>query len=428
MYLECIRWRKERSLDFLQLPPDGELVMPVRGYSCISDSNPPIDSKWHREFYVYTGGGCFHKWDKEGLPIYIERMGYHDTQALVKIVSLETVLEAHVRNNEFLTRVLMKECSDREQRPIGTAVIIADLQGLGLHMFNVAAINILRSLQEIDQKYYPERLGRVFIINAPKVFTLFWNVIKKWLDDRIKSKIHIVGHHSAKMLLQYIDAENLPTFLGGTCRCEGTDGGCVPAPRLIEGVNIEFEFEISVSARSRYYHKLELTEQRATVECTFKSQKHPISCFVMQILHEGELRSSFSSTTAITAANLSRGSIDEQRSEASHDAQPKSKKDNELIVRPSEHFDSHKETASFCFRTLHPGTYAIVFDNKASLLTAKKVSYSVRIQRHSIGEDPGDVSQSLSRVSLPLNLPRGHEQVGQSSPKESTPSPTNPND
>jgi len=53
------------------------------------------------------------------------------------------------------------------------------------------------------------------------------------------------------------------------------------------------------------------------------------------------------------------------------------------------------------FRTLNPGTYAIVFDNKASRFTSKKVLYSVRVHAHSIDEDLGDVSKCLSRASLP---------------------------
>jgi hypothetical protein len=280
MYRECIKWRKAKGIDFWELPPNSELTMSIRGYSRVPDGDPSKSSKFYNEFYKYTGGGCFHKWDKERIPIYIERMGYHDAQSLNKKVPIEAIMQYHIKNNEFLTRVLMKECSEYTKQPIETVVIIADLKGLGLHMFNISAINILKSLQDIDQNYYPERLARVFIINAPKVFTLFWNVIKKWIDARIKSKIHILGRNHTKTLLQYIDAENLPSFLGGTCNCGNMESGCVPVPRVIEGANMEFDLERVVSARSRYYHRIDLKEERVTVECTFETQKHPINCYV----------------------------------------------------------------------------------------------------------------------------------------------------
>lgn len=33
----------------------------------------------------------------------------------------------------------------------------------------------------------------MFIINAPLFFTSTWIIVKKWLDDKTKSKIEILG-------------------------------------------------------------------------------------------------------------------------------------------------------------------------------------------------------------------------------------------
>lgn len=41
-------------------------------------------------------------------------------------------------------------------------------------------------------------------------------------------KIHVLGKGYESVLLKYIDAENLPDFLGGTCTCSHMPGGCVP--------------------------------------------------------------------------------------------------------------------------------------------------------------------------------------------------------
>ena len=55
------------------------------------------------------------------------------------------------------------------------------------------------------------------IINAPWSFSAAWKVIKGWLDERTRSKIHIISGDPLPTLLKYIDIEQIPSFLGGRC-------------------------------------------------------------------------------------------------------------------------------------------------------------------------------------------------------------------
>jgi hypothetical protein len=66
----------------------------------------------------------------------------------------------------------------------------------------------------------------MYIINAPMLFTAVWSVIKQLLDEVTVNKIHILGSSYKKQLLECIDEENIPDFLGGSCKCPG---GCVNA-------------------------------------------------------------------------------------------------------------------------------------------------------------------------------------------------------
>ena len=79
--------------------------------------------------------------------------------------------------------------------------------------------NIVSSIARIDSDYYPEILGCMVIINAPMLFTAIWAIVKRFLDQKTLSKIHIVGYNYKSTLLEMIEKENLPSFLGGSCQC-----------------------------------------------------------------------------------------------------------------------------------------------------------------------------------------------------------------
>jgi hypothetical protein len=42
-----------------------------------------------------------------------------------------------------------------------------------------------------DQKQAPEGLGKMFIINAPRIFPVVWRIISPWLDPATTAKIAI---------------------------------------------------------------------------------------------------------------------------------------------------------------------------------------------------------------------------------------------
>jgi hypothetical protein len=66
----------------------------------------------------------------------------------------------------------------------------------------------------------------MFIVNAPMLFTGVWAIVKGFLDEKTRNKIKIVGSGFKKDLLEVIEPENLPDFLGGTCTCPEY-GGCM---------------------------------------------------------------------------------------------------------------------------------------------------------------------------------------------------------
>ena len=67
-------------------------------------------------------------------------------------------------------------------------------------------------------------MGRLYIINAPFLFSMLWGIAKGFLDEKTVKKISILGSGFKSDLLKTIDEQQLPTFLGGKHEVEISKG------------------------------------------------------------------------------------------------------------------------------------------------------------------------------------------------------------
>ena len=58
-------------------------------------------------------------------------------------------------------------------------------------------------------------LGKMYIINAPYVFSAAWAIIKGFIDEKTRAKITVMSNGHKKVLLEYIDEDQLMEYLGG---------------------------------------------------------------------------------------------------------------------------------------------------------------------------------------------------------------------
>ncbi|KAK7369593.1 hypothetical protein VNO80_11635 [Phaseolus coccineus] len=90
---------------------------------------------------------------------------------------------------------------------------IAELKGWG---YSNSDIRGYLSALSILQDYYPERLGKLFIVNAPYIFMKVWKIIYPFIDNKTKKKIVFVDKNKVKSaLLEDIDESNIPEIFGG---------------------------------------------------------------------------------------------------------------------------------------------------------------------------------------------------------------------
>ncbi|KAG4138926.1 hypothetical protein ERO13_D07G163100v2 [Gossypium hirsutum] len=204
MWEDMLNWRKENGVDTI-----------------LQDF---VYDEYEEVQRCYPHG--YHGVDKQGRPVYIERLGKIDPTKLMKVTTVDRFLKYHVQGFEKAFVEKFPACSIAAKRHIDSTTTILDVQGLNWMSFGKVAHDLVMRMQKIDGDNYPETLHQMYIVNAGNGFKLLWNTAKSFLDPRTTAKIHVLGNKFHNKLLESIYPSQLPEFLGGTCSCLN-DGGCL---------------------------------------------------------------------------------------------------------------------------------------------------------------------------------------------------------
>ncbi|XP_031833337.1 real-time isoform X2 [Nomia melanderi] len=208
MLTQSLHWRKKHQID--KLLEEYELPQVVKDY--------------------FPGG--WHHFDKDGRPLYILRVGQMDVKGLLKSIGEDDLLllALHVCEEGL---VLMEEATTSSGHPISEWSLLLDLEGLNMRHLWRPGIKALLRIIEIVEINYPETMGRVLFMRAPRCFPILWTLISTFINENTRKKfIFYCGTNYPEegpgSLTEYISPEIIPDFLGGSCEVYINEGGLVP--------------------------------------------------------------------------------------------------------------------------------------------------------------------------------------------------------
>lgn len=171
--------------------------------------------------------------DKEGFPVYIERVGANDLLALHEAAGtpafLSYVCYLHEAQERAMRATSAARGADRHK-----LTVIVDLAGYQLA--GPATLRVFFERTRLEEDHYPEIVRKIIIINAPSLFASVWSLVERFVDEGTRAKIQIVGAAFLPTLLKYMDAAVVPAALGGSlapggdalCRALVAGGGPLP--------------------------------------------------------------------------------------------------------------------------------------------------------------------------------------------------------
>ncbi|KAH3877261.1 retinal-binding protein-like [Dreissena polymorpha] len=290
-----------------------------------------------------TGGFCGH--DKEGSLIRVELYGHLDMKGLM----------ASTRKSD-LEKVKLMQCektiedweimSKRLDRRVDGLTVIMDMEGVTTKMMWRPALQMYLHLVKVLEDNYPEMLKRLFVVNAPSIFPVLYKLARPLISDDMRNKIHVLGGHFKSDLIKYIDADQLPMFLGGTltdpdgdprCRTMICQGGEVPEKYYTDVKSLYEAMElVTIAAGSSHTKDFQVDTPGSHLTWAFRSEDYDLGFGV--------------------------------RITTNSSAKPK-------FLVPIQRVNSHLVVEDGSIVCDVPGTYTLVFDNTFSWTRAKKVYF-----------------------------------------------------
>ncbi|XP_046460721.1 SEC14-like protein 2 [Daphnia pulex] len=300
--------------------------------------------------------------DKYNNYLMLIRFGLIDVKGLLLSEKPRVCLTYMCEDLEKVYFMAKKDPKKYKSSPtaIAQSTVIMDMDGFSMrHITYKPALDTTVKVVQIIEGMYPELLYRVYIINAPKIFSVLYSMILPFIDERTRKKIQIFSHDSKQWkaaILEDVAPEELPVMYGGTktdpdgnpnCITLANMGGNVPKSYYMSNkLDMSNKKSLSVSRGGKETLEIQVKEAGSVLKWDFHSEDNDISFAVYR------------------------------------------KQGSELlpIIPPNrvECAMSAEEGEIHCNET---GTYVVEFDNSFSYFRSKKIWFLVTVELTSINKE-----------------------------------------
>ena len=193
MYLANVIWRRDHAVDG---------ILDTFHYG-----------EEHEVLKVFPQG--YYKTDRQGRPVYYQFLSGVNMDRLRQVTTEERWLRFQVFEYEKTLLRRFPACSRAHARFVDQTCVVLNVDGVSTRQFGGEIRTILARISSVSQDYYPEMLGKMFIINAPFAFRAIWAIVRPMLNERTKAKIEVLGADCTEKLIAAIPSANLPEIFGG---------------------------------------------------------------------------------------------------------------------------------------------------------------------------------------------------------------------
>lgn len=114
---------------------------------------------------------------------------------------------------QFTKSFLFRVIEEADKRANGRGIVLCfDLQGAGM---NNVDMDLLFFVITTLVNYFPKGLSYMLVHELPWFLRSIWMIAKQWLSEDHKD---LVKFSDSQTIYEYFAEENLPDFMGGTCK------------------------------------------------------------------------------------------------------------------------------------------------------------------------------------------------------------------
>lgn len=301
--------------------------------------------------------------DKEGSPVIIVPFAGLDMWGMMHTVTKADFIKMTIKTLESYLS-LATEQAQKYGQEAAKVVCIMDMENFNIRQYAWRpAGEVVVALLQMYEANYPEILKACYIINAPKIFSIAYAVIKNFLNDYTLKKMQIIKSDPRKwqpILLEAIEHDQLPAHFGGTLT--DPDGNPRYTTKVCQGGKIP---------KSYYSKKTNNTSPPEDIFTTIVIKKGEKLCLpFIAAVENSILKWEFRVEGHDIKFGVTCQDLD----------------GTESTPVPVHKIDSDQSYETGVITCPTPATYQVIFDNSYSYIRSKKLHYSITMESPLTGD------------------------------------------